>query len=71
METVDLQFQNFKVAMESHIKALEAQINQIDKDENPIVYRHFLSHIKQSNAVLYDLTGSKMSDFKKILCTKA
>lgn len=69
MEHQELQLQNFRVAMESHIKALEAQFNQIDKDENPIVYRHYLVAIKESNTLLYDLTGSKFQEFKKLLCT--
>jgi hypothetical protein len=64
------QFMNFKVAIHSWIETQKVHLSQINKHEDPLAYRHVENNLKDSQALLFDLTGHKSQAFKDLLCAE-
>lgn len=61
---------NFKVSITSWIETQKAHLAQVNKDEDPLTYRHIENNLKDSQTLLFDLTGKKSQAFKDLLCSE-
>lgn len=66
----ELQILNFKIAIQSWIDIQKNHLSQIDKNVDPISFRHVENNLKVSQGMLYDLTGRKSQAFKELLCSE-
>lgn len=66
----DIQYKNFKVALQSSVDCLKHQLSMTDKNEDPISFKRIESDLKESQAMLYKLTGTKSREFKEFLCAE-
>ena len=64
------QFMNFKVAIQSWIETQKAHLSQVNKDEDPLTYKHIENNLRDSQTMLFDLTGKKSQAFKELLCSE-
>lgn len=66
----EIQYKNFKIAIQSWIDCLKHQLSMTDKNEDPISYKRIEIDLKESQSMLYNLSGAKSKEFKDLLCTQ-
>ena len=67
MSNKELQYQQFVIAMKNRVANLEAELKTIDKEAQPQIYSHQLSAMQASSDLLFDMTGTRATEFKNLI----